>query len=60
MKKFEYKVENLRLHGMTSMVLTKDHEKKLNELGDEGWDMVGLSASSSGRNIVAVFKREKI
>ncbi|MGO1367969.1 MAG: DUF4177 domain-containing protein [Senegalia sp. (in: firmicutes)] len=58
--KFEYKVENMRLHGMTSMVLTKEHEKKLNELGEEGWEMVGLTASASGRNIAAVFKREKI
>lgn len=59
MTKFEYKVENLRLHGMTSMVLTKDHENKMNELGEKGWELVGLSPSTSGRNIVAVFKREK-
>lgn len=59
MKKIEYKVENLRLHGMTSMLLTKDHEKKLNELGDEGWEMVGMTASSSGRNIACIFKRVK-
>lgn len=57
--KFEYKVENLRLHGMTSMVLTNEHEKKLNELGEEGWEMVGLTTSASGRNVAAVFKREK-
>ncbi|MBS4537112.1 DUF4177 domain-containing protein [Clostridium sp. D2Q-11] len=59
MKKFEYKVENLRLHGMTSMVLTKDHEKKMNELGEQGWEMVGISTSASGRNVISVFKREK-
>lgn len=58
--KFEYKVENLRLHGMTSMVLTKEHEKKLNELGDEGWEMVGMTTSASGRNVAAVFKRKKV
>ncbi|MBS4534656.1 DUF4177 domain-containing protein [Clostridium sp. D2Q-14] len=59
MRKFEYKVENLRLHGMTSMVLTKEHENKLNQFGDEGWELVSMTTSSSGRNIVAVFKREK-
>lgn len=59
MKKFEYKVENLRTYGMVSMVLTKEHEEKLNKLGDEGWDLVGLNSNTSGRNIVAVFKREK-
>ncbi|MTI70508.1 MAG: DUF4177 domain-containing protein [Firmicutes bacterium] len=58
MKKFEYKVENLRTHGMTTMVLTKDHEEKFNELGEEGWELVGLEKSS--RNILAIFKREKI
>lgn len=57
--KFEYKVENIRLHGMTSMVLTKEHEKKLNELGKEGWEMVGFTSSASGRNIAAVFKRAR-
>ncbi|MTI66639.1 MAG: DUF4177 domain-containing protein [Firmicutes bacterium] len=58
MKRFEYKVENLRTHGMTTMVLTKDHEKRFNELGKEGWELVGLEKSS--RNILAIFKREKI
>ncbi len=59
MKKFEYKVENLRPHGMTSMVLTKQHEKKLNSLGEEGWELVGINSSKGGRNILAIFKREK-
>lgn len=60
MKKFEYKIENLRTYGMVSLVLTKEHEIKLNELGEEGWELVGLNSNTSGRNIVAIFKREKI
>ncbi|WDV44576.1 DUF4177 domain-containing protein [Clostridiaceae bacterium M8S5] len=59
MKKFEYKIENLRTHGMVSMVLTKQHEEKLNELGNQGWELVGINNNSKGRSIVAIFKREK-
>ncbi len=59
MKKFEYKIKNLRTHGLTSMVLTAEHEKLLNTLGDEGWELVGISKNANGRNVMAVFKREK-
>lgn len=59
MKKYEYKIENLRTYGMVTMVLTKEHEEKFNKLGDEGWELVGLNSNNSGRNIIAVFKREK-
>lgn len=59
MKKYEYKVENFRTYGMVSMVLTNEHEKKMNELGDEGWELVGINSSNTGRNIIGIFKREK-
>lgn len=29
MKKFEYKIENIKAYGVTSLVLTKEHEKNL-------------------------------
>ncbi|WP_066495241.1 DUF4177 domain-containing protein [Abyssisolibacter fermentans] len=59
MRKFEYKIENLRTYGMVSMVLTKEHEEKLNQLGKEGWELVGINGNTKGRSIVAIFKREK-
>lgn len=59
MRKFEYKIENLRTYGMVSMVLTKEHEEKLNQLGEEGWELVGINGNTKGRSIVAIFKREK-
>jgi len=58
MKKFEYKIENYRTHGLTTFVLTKDHEEKLNKLGEEGWELVSMHNPKSGRSIMAIFKRE--
>lgn len=58
MKKFEYKVENIKAYGVTSLVLTKDHEKKFNSLGAEGWELVSLNSLNNPRNLVLVFKRE--
>ncbi len=57
MKKFEYKIENLKAYGVTSLVLTKDHENKLNKLGEEGWELIELNTLKNPRNITAVFKR---
>ena len=58
MKKYEYKIENFRAYGVTSLVLTKEHENKLNELGSQGWELIELSTLKNPRNIIAVFKRE--
>ncbi|MFA5525040.1 MAG: DUF4177 domain-containing protein [Tissierellales bacterium] len=58
MKKFEYKIENIKAFGVTSLVLTKEHEKKFNTLGSEGWELVNLKSLSNPRNLVVVFKRE--
>ncbi len=58
MKKFEYKVENIKTFGVTSLVLTKEHEKKFNDLGEEGWELVTLNSLNNPRNLIAVFKRE--
>lgn len=59
MKKFEHKIVNFRTHGMVNLVLTKDHEEKMNELGEEGWELVALNDAKTGRTVMAVFKREK-
>lgn len=58
MKKFEYKVENIKAFGVTSLVLTKEHEKKFNTLGAEGWELVNLKSLNNPRNLIVVFKRE--
>lgn len=58
MKKFEYKVENIKAFGVTSLVLTKEHENKFNSLGEEGWELVTLNSLNNTRNLIAVFKRE--
>lgn len=58
MKKFEYKVENIKAFGVTSLVLTKEHEKKFNALGEEGWELVNLKSLNNPRNLIVVFKRE--
>lgn len=58
MKKFEYKIENIKAYGVTSLVLTKEHEKKFNSLGKEGWELVSLNSLNNPRNLVVIFKRE--
>lgn len=60
MKKFEYKIENFKTHGAVNLVLTPEHEKKMNELGEQGWELVSMNSILNGRNIIAVFKREKV
>ncbi|WIV10660.1 DUF4177 domain-containing protein [Proteiniborus sp. MB09-C3] len=60
MKKFEYKIENIKAFGVTSLVLTKEHEKKFNALGAEGWELVSLKSLNNPRNLIVVFKREII
>lgn len=58
MKKFEYKVVNFRTHGMVNLILTKEDEDKMNELGNMGWELVTLNVAKNTRNIMAIFKRE--
>lgn len=31
----------------------------MNLLGEEGWDLVGINETKNGRNVMAIFKREK-
>ncbi|WP_352420064.1 DUF4177 domain-containing protein [Proteiniborus sp.] len=60
MRKYEYKIENIKAYGVTSLVLTKEHEKKFNVLGADGWELVSLKSLNNPRNLIAVFKREII
>lgn len=59
MKKFEYKIENFKTHGMVNIILTKKDEEKMNLLGEEGWELVDINETKNGRNVMAIFKREK-
>ena len=60
MRKFEYKIVNFKTHGMVNIILTKEHEDKMNDLGEEGWELVDINDTKNGRTVMAIFKREKI
>ncbi|MEM1178965.1 MAG: DUF4177 domain-containing protein [Acidobacteriota bacterium] len=58
MKQWEYKIINIRSE---SYRLDPDAARKLNALGDMGWELVGLTSvnfkSGATDNIAMVFKR---
>lgn len=60
MKKWEYKILNLRAKGVTNLVLSKEDEQELNKQGDEGWELVSSAPTVNGRTICCIMKREKI
>lgn len=41
------------------LVLDGRNEEKLNELGDEGWELVCVTSESEERYATAYFKRQK-
>jgi hypothetical protein len=59
MKKFEYKIVNLRTKGMVNIILTPEHEKRLNELGNDGWELISTSMTKDGRTVMCILKKEK-
>ncbi|KXG74342.1 DUF4177 domain-containing protein [Thermotalea metallivorans] len=60
MKKWEYKILNLKPKGVTNLVLSKEDEEALNKLGDEGWEVVTSAPTVNGRTICCILKREKL
>lgn len=60
MKKWEYRIVNLRSENYQ---IRKDYEEELNQHGEEGWELVGLTAvnfkSGATDHIGLIFKREK-
>lgn len=59
MKKWEYKVINLKAKGVTNLVLSKEDEDVLNKLGEQGWELVSSAPTVNGRTICCMLKREK-
>ena len=62
MKKFEYDTLNIDVKGVFGGKVDDDNFKqKLNEMGQNGWELVGMTASNlSARWIICIFKREII
>ncbi len=58
MKKWEYKIINLKTKGVSNLVLSKDDEEKLNKLGEEGWELTTATPTVNGRNICCILKRQ--
>ncbi len=60
MTRWEYKIINVRSENYR---LDPDAADRLNELGDKGWELVGLSSvnfkSGATDNIALVFKRPR-
>lgn len=64
MDKWEYKSIKIETRGFIGGILdTNDFTYELNNLGEEGWELVSCFATSKGegttREVIAVFKRKK-
>lgn len=55
--KWEYRIINLKAKGVTNLVLSKEDEVKLNELGKVGWELVTAAPTVNGRTICCIFKK---
>lgn len=55
MDRFEYR--SLTFGGVLKTAKSDDIEAQLNELGQEGWEAVGISNDSSGRLQVLLMRR---
>ena len=65
MKKFEYETLKIDAKGFWGGKIDDDNFKqKLNEMGQNGWELVGMTASNLAygqtRWIICTFKREKV
>jgi len=62
MKKFEYKSCYVGDKGQleSDLIISGVNETKLNELGNEGWELVNIIKTEEERrtNLTAIFKRE--
>ena len=64
MNRYEYKVVAYDTKGLFGgKIDSGEFESQLNQLGNEGWEMVSCTSSNqsygSSRSIVCVFKRQK-
>ena len=65
MERFEYKVVTFDTNGFFGgNVDTMQIESQLNQLGNEGWEMVSCTSTNqsygASKSIVCMFKRKKI
>ena len=65
MEKFEYKVMTFDTKGFWGgSVEVNQLEKQLNQLGNDGWEMVSCTSTNqsygASKSIVCIFKRKKI
>lgn len=58
MDKWEYKILNFKTKGVSNLVLSKEDENKLNELGKDGWELTNSIPTVNGRNICCILKRQ--
>lgn len=56
MKKYEYKTVNLFLSPMDSEVSRYEIDKKCNEMGKDGWELVRFEIYNE-TNIMLIFKK---
>ena len=64
MNKYEYKVFTYDTKGVFGgKIDSRELENKLNQLGNQGWEMVSSTSSNqsygSSRSLVFIFKRKK-
>ena len=65
MEKFEYKVMTFDTKGFWGgQVEVNQIEKRLKQLGDDGWEMVSCTSTNqsygASKSIVCIFKRKKV
>lgn len=68
MEKWEYKIISPDVKGFVKMKIDPKTEQLLNELGNEGWELVSLAPLAGNAygwgagtgNFVLIFKRQKI
>lgn len=64
MEKWEYKTLKFKTKGVFGGIIdTEDFEYALNQLGDNGWELVSCfdtnQSQGASREVIAVFKRMK-
>lgn len=68
MEKWEYKIINPEVKGWVDKRIDPESEQQLNELGNQGWELVSIAHLTSGagggwggdtKTFIFIFKRKK-